>query len=301
PFIFIISWVFRGLVLAKDYVVDQHLGIGAYKSTFFLKDFLDPALGSMNLGEFITRFFVNVYQYSGAILLNDFQKIGLHSFSFFIPLVILLGTIFWIFVTIGFIKKFNKKSLLPFYILTYLFVILIDAWVTIRYLIPIIPFLIYYFVCGLQISIKKIFPKPLSKKMFLSIIMLITILSALGCVTEIVRQQREPYYQNEWYDFYQMSVWIEDNIQEGVFTSKKCATFYVWTNKKCSYHPLTADQSIMLNFLKIDRIDYIIVDNFSYNTAQRYLQPMIEKNKEHFQLIHQIGQTKLYKVKNKGS
>lgn len=119
-------------------------GTGGYFSLLLLKSLRDPSLGTISVSDFFVRIFANI------------QNIAENTCNFLCPLLQDPPLLFVIGVSIlilsGFSSRLLRKelSLLDFYLLVYLAMLLVWPVYEPRKLMPVAPFLFFYFFVGLQ-------------------------------------------------------------------------------------------------------------------------------------------------------
>lgn len=283
----VILWIIRSTIVKTKFSLGESAFILFNDST---NSIYSSGLPYTSFWHFITNVFSNIYSYLGPAILTDINKVSGLSFGKLSLILALFGLILWSITLFGVIKSYFKhRSILEYYFIVYLAIVMLWNWQSIRFLIPIIPLILYYFVIGLK-SIK------INKKIFHIIIIFILAVSLIGSVFEVTRQHKDPYYGEDWEDLYQMGLWVKENIPENsILLSRKPAMVYLWSGEQTFGYPYN---SKTYQFIIDNKINYIILDSFKWTeTTKNFLKPVIEQNKEDFKLIHQIGETKLYKFK----
>lgn len=285
----IIAWLIRTLKYKDVAAIPSTLSQALYVNP------TNPELGIIGIKGFISRILENIYYYLGPGIINDINKILPNNLNKLIILLIIIGGIYWFITGWGLIKSYKQhKSVFEYYFLIYLILILIYPWTTIRFLVPIIPFLVYYFIIG----IKEITQKINAKRFFTAIILILFLISVFACGFELKRQHETPFYKGDWMDFYEASLWIRDNSQEDtVIMSKRDALVHLWTERKTTSPPYTSNQTKVMDVIKDNNINYIIIDSFEWTTVTKnFLVPFVEKNKDKLIEVHRINNTIIYEI-----
>ena len=272
-FIPFILWCLRNMSSPNNYI-----------SSFFI--FSDPYnfdAGKLNLVTFISRIFRNLLYYLGKVVVKDLARVGI---TFKNPFLYIISISFWLLVLWGLIISLKKDyKVIELYTLLYLAILLIWPWVSIRFIVPIIPFLTLYFFIGLEKCIK-------SGTIKLLLITLV-ILGLAFCILESYWLHKK-FYSKDWYEYINVSLYIK-KLPKGIVTARACSFTYLLTEYKCLLYPYTSNYTYFNSFIENYNITYIIVDSFKWtNTTHNYLHPFLEKRND-FKIIYRKGNTFLYK------
>lgn len=260
----------------------------------FITDLYDSTKGTLfqNPLNFINRFVegVNFYSDTVACLFScyPYQKWNLfrNVFPFIFILVILLG----------FGSKFreDKKNELNYYLMFYfLLIIFWPARETIRFLIPVLPFMVFYFFIGLQNLLKRL-PAKVYLYCFSVVIIILFWFNALSLpllFAQTFRNQPQIFK-----NFIRIHQWIEQNIADkGIILSRKPTVSYFYTGHQAIVYPYTRNSEEIWKEIIKNNVKYIIVDEFSQETY-RYLLPFIYTYGNKLKYIDKAGNTALFEV-----
>ncbi len=136
----VLGWSIRNHLVRKA-------GPGAsYLSEFLLRDPYDPSLGPIGISDLFSRFSTNSGEYMGSAL-----RVALGVQPENTTLAIALGIIFLAAVMVGFGVRVREKRDAPEWF-TACYVVFLPLWpfVAERFLIPVIPLLVFYFLKGID-------------------------------------------------------------------------------------------------------------------------------------------------------
>jgi hypothetical protein len=285
------------LLLSLPWALRNALGEegAGYLEQFMLRNPYNPELGTINAIDFFGR------------IVNNLRTYGIHRgaqavFSSFSPLLsfpkftggfILLGLGVTAVILTGFIRQARSSlSLLEIYTALFLGVCLLwpEVWSGLRFVIPIIPLLLYYFLCGLR-SVTG----PLEVHLFrgagrlalAAVLMLVLFSSARGIAKA---EARFPRYPAQWENYFIAARWCRGNTDpESIFVARKPSLFYLHAQRQVLNYPYTSDTDRMMSFLNEEEIDYVLLDGFSWtNTTRRYLMPAIGEHRDRFQPVYRL-------------
>ncbi len=263
--------------------------------TFLLKDPYNLASGRIGFGDFLNRVAQNTRIYFLGLLSSLFFP-SFHSFvyyhSAFVHLfnLIILGLLFW-----GFVKLRKRVSSIKIvFLIFYIALILIwpEVWSSSRFLLPIFPFLLFFFLSPFFSAEKKssFWGVIITSLVFLSqIITLIPKISNnLGMLSHYFKGDKLAGYSSDWRNYILAAMWLKENTPPAarVLARKPQICYYI-SQRKSLLYPLTPNSEEILKFIKDKNIDYILLDNFFWTrTTPRYLIPALRLKPEKFKPIH---------------
>ncbi|MCP4652147.1 MAG: glycosyltransferase family 39 protein [Candidatus Omnitrophica bacterium] len=205
------------------------------------------------------------------------------------------------FVTTGLIflglwRKFieNRKCVLTYYFLFYFFLVIFWPFHEgIRFLVPLMPLLIFYFLIGTK-TVAGLFPKKLKQLVFLSVVIAIF---AVNCLTTVAFSTYFPPSLSPGFgNFVRAHGWISENLPEdGVICSRKPRLTYLYTGHQSLSYKFSLDPDEVYEELLKNKIKYLVLDEFSTKTV-RYLLPMMRKYSDEFKLLLRVGNTSLMEL-----
>ena len=207
---------------------------------------------------------------------------------------LILGLLF-----LGFWRKFkeNKECVFHYYFIAYLLLLIFWPFHEgVRFLIPILPFIYFYFLSGLHTSLLFIF-KRLSSLFFYLVISVGIFFTALGSF-----RIAQASYQNcntlpkPLENFIVLHEWIKDNLKDSIILSRKSSLTYFYTGNKSLCYPFTKNPDEIFSFARKNKASYIIIDEFSKETYY-YLTPFLKKYNTQLELLQKIGKTGIFKIR----
>ncbi len=236
-----------------------------------------------NIGLYLWKLFPSLVIPTYASIIKN-ANIG---FLIFIPInLFLLG---------GVIYRIKKGiSILEFYFVSALFVVMLwpQVWSSMRFIIPIIPFIFYYCLMGL-LGLFYLLPNQLkapAKALYIIIGGLILLSNIIALPQEMQKPRGLSWV---WQDYFAVASWLKENTSENaVIMARKPNLSYLYSNRKTFRYPLTNDIKMMTDTIIKRKVTHIIVDSayFPYHGhTQRYIIPFIKSHPENFTIAYQIN------------
>mgnify|MGYP001567372616 FL=1 len=274
-------WNIRNLNIRNPYIAspanyELYLKLIAGKPELLFSRFMDG----------INFYFSVTAETAFTFFINKFRSpVFLNLFLIVITAVILTGL--WR-------EIMRKRGLFASYFVLYL--ILISLWPYRegeggRYLIPILPFSLFYFILGLK-KITNSLPKTMGfiyplviSSIFVSQILLLPI-----------KKYSLPEIPLPLRNFILLHKWIKTTLPpEGIIISRKPTVTYFFTNHKSAGYPFIPNPDEIWQGLSKHNAEYLIVDEFSRETYY-YLSPLLYKYKDRLTLLYRRGDTGLFKI-----
>tara|TARA_B100000686_G_scaffold181780_1_gene188790 strand:- start:1596 stop:3173 length:1578 start_codon:yes stop_codon:yes gene_type:complete len=185
--------------------------------------------------------------------------------------------------------------LLWVYILLFLVLIFLWPWVGDRFLLPIIPLLLFFAVYAGQNFFGKL--QVLAGRTVTVVLCFATIsvlfLSQAEGLQEQVKYARGPY-QPGWQQYYDAGMWIRNNLEEDTIIScRKGFWMHVVSGRRTVGYKFK-EPEVLLADMKNKGVDYVVVDRLPFNSTTRYLIPAIKNNPNHFRIVFQRKNSQTY-------
>lgn len=189
-----------------------------------------------------------------------------------------------------------------------------------RYLLPIVPFIVFYIFRGVEFicnrfpesiepvkrfprylpleTVTAVFQRPVLSRYSSLLLACVFLLPSLFMDFAIVRDRRMMSgYHRYWKTYYEASVWLRDNTPpETRVTSRKPSLVWFWSERKCDGYPLFEDPAKALEILK--KYDYILLDNIPFFKEKvKYIMPAIRAYPKRFTVIHTTKAPKTYVIR----
>ncbi|MDD5729766.1 MAG: glycosyltransferase family 39 protein [Candidatus Omnitrophica bacterium] len=211
----------------------------------------------------------------------------------------IVGLLLAVFILAGFLLKIKKEgwALTDLYVAVYSFMFYL-SWTHhgARYLVPVLAFLLYYFLLG----IKGASCKP---GLFYPLIILFVCLAVAGNLKAISGEKHSPFTPAEE-SFIRSVDWLESNVsRDSVVISRYPYWILVYTNGIRGMKFIkTVDPKEQYSYILKNKADYLIIDqNKIYRDDSRdYLLPLVERYKEGFEKVYSGAgpvKTFIYRVK----
>jgi 4-amino-4-deoxy-L-arabinose transferase-like glycosyltransferase len=162
-----------------------------------------------------------------------------------------------------------------------------------RYLVPLFPFLLCYFLSGVEV-LASLVSHRLTRMAFAAcaVLLLTTTLAATATFSPAADEGLTEYRQ--------VAAWLKTHTTpESVVVSRKPNLLYLWSDRKGMAFPFTADEQKILQALCDKEADYVVQDSFSPVTA-KYLAPAVARNRQLFTDVYSKNGTRLSVVDRTG-
>lgn len=189
------------------------------------------------------------------------------------------------------------------YLLVYWAALLAVAWYDIRYLVPIMPLLLFYFAFAVDGILRWVAEKlsrpawaPIATATVLGV--MIAGNATLSAVGPQAKRLRAPEYSGAAKEIHDAARWIKQNRPDAVVLSRQANMVWFWTQLKTTGIPLIGDPAAMWQHIREKQVTVIISepDEFSGVTG-KYLLPALQAHPDELQAIATFGRTVVYDVK----
>jgi len=274
----------------------NHGSEAVYLHQFSMIDPYNLGKGSVvdNLGQFWSNFGNRLLYYifwSGMLLAIPLHlsHVLLGIFSFIILCLIIYGI--W--------QMHREKGLQTFSIYFFIYLCLIASWPfgqassreTMRFLLPILPFICVYFIYGLYRSFTR-----LSWRIFYIVITILILISAGTILTE--RPLKSTDIVGPHVDLMNIYHYMHDSsLEKDTVLTRYPVPLSFYTGYPALVFPYTDDAEIIKRFIKEKNIKYIVIDHVSSQT-RRYLVPAVVENIKRLNMLYRSGHSVLLEIKD---
>ncbi|MFQ5822933.1 MAG: ArnT family glycosyltransferase [bacterium] len=275
--VLVIPWFIRGQILGGNPYLNQLIMVNPYDST----------LGFVGIVDIFKRFLTNFLRYISIEIPNGclpFLEKALYSkplIGWSIGIAI-LGLFIY-----GIIKLKSYQTLFIGYLAGILGITFLwpEVWYGIRFIVGIIPFLTFFVFYGFYEFIKTILEKKhLSLKfspLFLSPILLFYF---FPLQQQHIKSQRT--YPPNWMNYFRLANWVKQNTPSNTIVScRKAEFFYLFSDRSVTVYAFTRDDQKLIQRLREQEVDYVVVDQLGYGSTPKYLVPAIQKNPNKFRVV----------------
>ena len=154
-----------------------------------------------------------------------------------------------------------------------------------RYILPILPLFVIYFVIGLKYIIQYGGLKfhPLNAQKLFCIVLTIMIISSIGCASLLSYKNHTRTMPSDWENYSLAADWIGENSNEDdVIICPRPREMYLYSNRK-GIRPGTLED--LLNWDSINA-RYVVVMSLEKFDGEKYYASYIQENKEFFKLVY---------------
>lgn len=293
-FIALISpWFIRGLT------IDSHNN-GTYFKQLTWKDPHNISLGKANLFDFIRRGSSNFLSYAtfGTFPFKENFGFGRWPAVPATGMALLLSTL----VVIGCFRRIKDSfSVIEAYVLSYFTMQLLWPMTDIRFIHPILPFILFYFLIGASNAggkLGNLLSKPLLAKKVVSALVVILIIISLSInLSLILANASKGGLEPEQAHFYGAIDWLKNNTAKSSYIlSVRPETVFVLSDRRAEAYPrrhlLRANR--YYDFILSSNFDYIVMDAFDYTKeARRPLARVINLHPREFKLVYAARSTSI--------
>ncbi len=304
---FVLSAVFF-LSILPWYIRGKHIGGNSYIGQLFFKNPYRPELGQMGIVDWLSRFRDNLERYITREIPNGMfnfieqvngpvQKFPLTTFEWVIGILTLALILFGLFR----IKKYFL--LILFYCGAYMGILLLwpDVWIGVRFILPLVPLLIFFFINGTVELISIIWNKLLKNKyqllfqLMIVVICLFSIKSYGSLATDKLELLAKGYYSKPYQNYFELAKWIKNNAPAKSVTScRKGQLFFLYSTKFVTGFRNTLIVEEQIEYLKSKNVKYVVLDQLGYSSTRRYLFPAMKKYPGKFKVIKHLKNPDTY-------
>ncbi|MCB0190912.1 MAG: glycosyltransferase family 39 protein [Anaerolineae bacterium] len=242
------------------------------------------------------------------------------------------------FLTVGYgflYSSFKKRSILEYYIFLYVAILLLYKPNSMnlgnyqRYLVPLIPFILYYFVQGLQqicirisdftnqtldyshtnnsqTAIKSAF--KVARQVTIGILCAIILLNLASTVqASVLKTQPEMFdysiYNNGMNPYRYMALWTKENTSsESIIMARNTYLYHFWSTRLMSRYPYVdsqVSQEQLFQAVYEAQADYVVLDtltDMAPSASDRSFMEFVQQNPDAFELVYQDGDNKIYRI-----
>jgi len=276
-------------------------GGSSYFHQLISKNPYSPYLGTVSLSDMVQRAIFNFkgyfFSYIPDVYLPDFinftRKLSQGQSIF-------LGVLLIIPLLVGyFVRLVRKRSLMEFYLLGYMGTLLLwpEVWLTNRFLVGIVPFIIFYFLLGFrEIPILLKWQSSISKPLLQFVFLILLIPTLWG---QLNFQNAQTIYTSDWKNYFAAAEWVKNNTSpETIVACRKPYLFYIRSTRKTVKFKFSRKAEEILDDFRKKKVDILIYDGFfRFATTRRYLGPVIRKYPNRFAVLKEYQNPPTYILK----
>ncbi len=297
-------WTIRNQTISPEKrlpsILRESLGYGR---ELILVNPSDPYSRTIGLGDFIVRLRRNIVYYEGLISnIVSGRAGGGALLAHIISAVMLIGLIYCLM---------RRRTIVEYYFPLYMLVYLAwPSWQGERFLVPVIPFILYYLLRTAELILGSVeliirrripiggrFPYLVRGSLLLALALFLVRLNWASDINIIKHERARPYYGQVVSDFLDAISWIKVNTSpETIVVSDRPSWVYLLSDRRTFSFPWVSNSDEVVGFIRRIEADYVIVNPIS-SVTKRYLVPSIERYREEFEVVYRKGESIVYKVK----
>ncbi|EDP96325.1 glycosyltransferase family 39 protein [Kordia algicida OT-1] len=276
-----------------------------YVSQLSLKNPYQPELGTVSFSEIIDRIILNLERYitkeipSGLVQVGDiiYDDVAVPIIIWFLGFLLLGGIAFGIYK----LPKF--RILIASYILAFFGLLLLwpSVWYGTRFLVPIIPLLLFLLIFGilqlLMLLRKKVASRRIRYFVPVTMVLILSIWTFAYGKQSIpkLKEKAAGVYANNYKNYFEIAKLINKKASENTVTSvRKEGLFYLVSEKYVTGFQKTLDREAQIEYLKSKHVNYVVVDQLGFSATSKYLVPVIDRYPNKFKTILELKNPNTY-------
>lgn len=283
-------------------VIGTIFGLWTYRNTQYTSlnyvnslvyiDPYNPEMGTLDLYNFAKRVGANTFVY-----IKEIAHLIFHYNFKINAKLFLLDAVFLVPLLFGFFKMiFEKRFLIPTFMLLFMGLIVVWPWQGIRFILPLLPVFLWLFIEGIReitYLVRDFIPIKISW-VFYGLVALLLIVQVPSMVSKN-SQNKNFEYMPELVKFNAMADWASKNMNKSdIVICRKPYLFYIWSGGvKTRLYPYSTDTELWMQY--VVEADYLIYDEIS-NTADLYVKPIVEKFGFMFRPLFHLERTAIFKI-----
>jgi hypothetical protein len=273
----------------------QAYGPGGYASEFWLVNPYDPAAGRIGAGDLIRRIVENDWKYLSVhlpILLTGGTAAG----------VVLLSVLTFLLALAGWVRRLRRPRVAELFVPLYIGLIFIwpDVWSGERFLLPVLPLLLYYAADALLGGVRRMAPgyafasgaAALGLVLAMALPGIVQAARAGQACTALYRAgDRYPCVGTVWDDFFELAEQAPQMLpDDAVVLNRKPRLFHALGRRRSSIYPFSDDPAAF--FATADSVGarYLVFDMLGA-TADTYLRPVLLRKPQAFCIMRVMPAT----------
>ena len=259
-------------------------GGGVYIKQLFMVNPYHPERGLRDLGGFFERFFGQLGLYLTRELPNTLVPFFTGAATLFNPVSLLLIGLA-IAATVLCIKR-GHHQLLLIYAVLFVGVVLLWPWPGDRFLVPIVPVLVFlqvWVVLQLRdaLAAKGGGAKDAGKLLAWGLLLIYALPLPGGAKRLADYSQAD--YPPQWSRYYQAGQWLKANSPEdAVVLCRKGYWMYIVSGRPCVGFPFAAPEEVLAH-MERERVDYVVLESLGFPQTVQHLVPVVNEYRDRFE------------------
>lgn len=261
-------------------------GGGVYFKQLFMVNPYYPDQGMLDFGGLVERIVSSSTTYLTQILPATLFPAFEGSPSLLNPVSLLLIGLM-IYATLLCIKR-RQDLLLFIYAVFFLGTVILWPWQGDRFLVPIVPLLIFFAVRVVMDLVDRLEKFDLRWIGTTAALVIFTwmLTGNSGRVRNLAEFTRSDY-PPAWRNYYQAGQWLKDQApQEAIILCRKGYWMYIVSGRRCVGFPFDDPEAVIAH-MERERVDFVVVESLGFRQTQTHLVPAIQKYPERFEVLWQ--------------
>ena|GEM_PF-6421656 len=301
-FIALFSFVPIGLWSLRNYLLRGAKGFDYLTTYFMINDPFNPTLKDFTFFDLIVRGIKGMY----ACIFYSIPEILVNTrFTHRSILAFLLAFVFGYGLIVSLVKK---RRIIDCYVTLYLMCLFFWPWTQTsgaRFIMPLVPFIFYYFIVGTKELLFLLRIRSGMRKFFFSLIIILLCTFNLGhYLGHYIYFAAKPEADNgrkaSYGAFLEICDWIKENTPpDAVIMSFMPQTLYLYSLRRSpDFLTVAAGEKDLLGFIKEDAPDYVLIDGICVGIPKD-LESLIKKRPDMFSLLHENEYNAIYVITDK--
>ncbi|MFC2176524.1 hypothetical protein ACFLR1_06115 [Bacteroidota bacterium] len=178
-----------------------------------------------------------------------------------------------------------------------------EAWFGVRFMLPLIPLLIFLALNGITelssltfMVLKK--KEPWILTLIIPFLVFYPVYGKLEKRVDELEMQAKGVYINKFKNYFDIATWANKNLEkDAVVSCRKGQLFHLYANRYITGFKSTLDAEDLIKDLHEKGVTHVVLDQLGYSSTGRYLYPAIKKYPGKFQVIKQLKNPDTYLMK----
>lgn len=261
-----LAWFFRNSVYPN---ADSYINYVLY---------IDPAnkaYGMLPISAIVSRIMNNTWNYlqESAMFVSHYRDL-FATYGWLAILVMGITVVGLVFYML------RNKDPLPYYVICFYGLMIAWPWETIRFIVPLAPFILLFFVLGLKEGIDLTISTEKRRPVILGVFLIALFLIQLPPFIDKYEQVKAPELEQPMQMMKLTAQWAKQNTNKTDVTMvRKPYNYFIWSERPTRGFTIVPDQQAL--FLELMNVDYVFMDTYDQQ-AETYIRPIINDYPELF-------------------
>lgn len=214
----------------------------------------------------------------------------------------LLTFVLFLLMAIGLFRLKDHRVLIGLYIAGTFSILFLwpEAWFGIRFMLPLVPILIFLSLNGLvqipeMVAEKMKWANPWLLVLIIPFFTFFVLKNKLEKRVVELENRAKGVYVNQFKNYFDVATWASKNLpKDAVVATRKGQLFYLYANRYVDGFLNTLDKEELIKSMHDKGVTHVVLDQLGYSSTSRYLYPAIQKYPGKFNVIHQVKNPDTY-------